>query len=436
MRHDSYGSGPSVSGSSGFGPSEPSRGAANLAALFTSIARRRHEEIGKLSQRLLSGMAAYDSVGAEQVQEALKDLVGELAEWLVNGDAKSPTGVGKAESAVELIDPNAPGGVRYELDAISGPYLRAALDELKRADRYRARGAEPPTRMLFDGPAGCGKTQALYWLARGLGKPVASVMLARLLSKWVGETGARFLASIDAAREAGAVLLVDELDAVGSHRTEGDHGGVAQVVGAVNQILEDPKNRDLVIVGATNLPDMIDPAVARRFGMRIRFGYPDVATRERIVHHHWRLAPLGEGALESLVSRTEGRSGDALVRAAHAANRAAGHRGAARADALHERPTEVAAAIRAVVGPWTKPELGARAAEALARIDAAAAEADGDDLGRRTDVVARTASDLLIELERVEVADVLVALAGLTKEVPLDREPSLLVRPGAAGRAP
>jgi hypothetical protein len=332
-----------------------------LAEFLSALAQRRAGELGLRASSFLSCLSASDPYGAQQLEESIKELVKELAPW-IRGESTSANG--KADSPVDMIDPCAPGGVHYELDSSTGLELSDVLEDLQNLDRHRKRGAEPPTRLLFDGPPGCGKTQAAVWIAGGLGRNLAVIMLSKLISKWIGETGARFLAAVEEAREKKAVLLIDELDAVGSHRSESKQSGehATQVVGAMNQILEDPKNRDLVIIGATNLPDMIDPAVARRLQTRIKFGFPDEATRRRIARYHWRLAPFDPAVLEDLLLRTDGKSGDALVRACHAANRKATRRGA-------EAP--------------------------------------------------------------IEVGDVIAALAGLTREVPLNREPSRLVMPGS-----
>ena len=337
-----------------------------LSAFLVALARKRTAELGSRAQALLNAIAASDPAGSNHVRSALEELVREMTPWL-KGEAAASANGEKTESPVDMVDPDRPDHVRYELDASTGPELSGILEDLLNADLHRARGVEPPTRLLFDGPPGCGKTQAATWLARELRKKLAVIMLSKLISKWVGETGSRFLAAVEEAREADAVLLVDELDAVGSHRTEGQHGAAvhaAQVIGAVNQILEDPKNRNILIIGATNLPDMIDPAVARRLQTRVKFGYPDAYTRQRIVAYHWRLAPVADGVQEEIISRTEGKSGDALVRACQAANRRAARRKGGKSP--------------------------------------------------------------------IEIGDVVVAIAGLTREVPLDKEPSRLVLPGAA----
>lgn len=403
------------------GSFESRMNAALLVAFMNALAERRKEELGDRAQAFLSSVAASDPEGAARIRMSMETLVRALAPW-IRGNAGASADGSEVESAISIIDPEKYDGVHYELDLVSGPELAAMVEDLKNRGRHLLRGAQPPTRSVFDGPPGCGKTQAAFWIARQLGMKVAVVMLAKLISKWVGETGARFLKSIDEAREAGALLLVDELDAVGSHRTEGQHGAAvhaAQVVGAVNQALDDPKNQNLIVIGATNLPDMIDPSIARRFKTRVRFGFPDAATRERIARHCWRFAPVQPEALAALIARTEERSGDVVVRACDAANRAAGRRGGARVDAV-QKDADLESLLRATIdGDGNFPTaLGLKVVGAIQSLDE----------GRR--IESRVIEDLIVCCERIDVNDVVSALSCLAKEVQLDRAPSLILRPG------
>jgi ATPase family associated with various cellular activities (AAA) len=415
----------------GFGPHAPGSAKANtalLVAFLSSLARRRGGELGARGAALLSSIDVSDHSGATQVKDVMESLVRELAPWIRGEQADGVTAEhGKdaaLDSSIDLVDPALYDGVHYELDATTGPHLLAAVEDLQHVDVLRARGAIPPTRLLFDGPQGCGKTQAVFWIARQLGLKVAVVMLSKLISKWVGEAGKRFLKSVEEARKAGAVLLVDELDAVGAHRGSDTYGvtGAAQLVGAVNQVLEAPQNRDMLIVGATNLPDNIDPAIARRFETRVKFWYPDVSTRSRIAGHHWKLACLGEGTLDALLARTEDKSGDVVVRVCHAANRSAARRGRTLAAALPEEAAALAEAVDAAIGHGkeTLPVgLGFRAVDALSKLRDGEIPLRGSVGGVRA---------LLAELQRIEVPDVVAAMATLTREVPFDREPSRLVK--------
>ena len=298
-------------------PSIPER----LVAWLDAMTNRAPEDMQRTGNALLDAIVLSGDInGCADAQRAMQSFTLTLAQFVEGGAAPA-----KADDsdAVEWIEPDA--SLFFSTGSEAGQLLLDAIEDIQNAHRCIDRGCPPPTRMLFDGPPGCGKTLAAKWLATQLNRPLAVVLLSRVISKWMGESGARFSAAAKQAHAKGAVLFVDELDTIGGHREEveggaGDH--TAKMVGAINQTI-DALPTDMVVVGASNLPRSIDPSVARRFETRIPFAFPDQPSREVMLRQWWALAPYSDEAFTEMVRRTDGRSGDALRRAAHAANRKA-----------------------------------------------------------------------------------------------------------------
>ena len=301
---------------------------AAMCAWFDAFTVRDHERLLKTGNALLDAVVlSGDMNGAAALQESLQRYTQTMTDYLMGVQPKGDEDA-DAGGAIQWITPDPK--MFYSTGSEAGRLLLEAIEDIRHADACVARGCPPPTRMLFDGPPGTGKTVAAQWIAAQLGRTLAVIKLAGLVSKYIGETGSRFDLAAKQARAKGAVLLVDELDTVGGHREEAEGGAgdhTAKAVGAINQTL-DQMPPEMLIIGATNLPTSVDPSVARRFETRIPFGYPDQASREVMLREWWGKAPYSAEAFAELVRRTDGRSGDALRRAAHAANRKAIRRGA------------------------------------------------------------------------------------------------------------
>lgn len=289
-------------------------------------------EAGKsvLDAVILSG----DQPGSVVLQEAMHEFTLAMVSYL---EGKAPAGAAtdagastaaSADSNKVLFWTEPDPDLFYALDSTSGVAITDLIDDLHHIDRYVERGAEAPNRVLLDGPPGSGKSHGAKYIAAKLGKRLATIKLSTVISKYIGESGERFATAVAAAVAAGAVLFVDELDTLGGHREQAEGGAAdhtAKVVGVINETLDNAPE-GFIIIGATNLPTAVDPSVARRFRERIAFGNPDRATREVMVRHYWQRAPFDSDAFDSIVARTEGRSGDLVKRAAHNANRRAAKR--------------------------------------------------------------------------------------------------------------
>ena len=200
--------------------------------------------------------------------------------------------------------------------------LREVRDYLADPERYRQIGARPPKGVLLIGPPGCGKTLLAKAVAGEVGVPFFSVAGAEFVESLVGVGAARVRDLFARVRAvAPAIVFIDELDAAGRKRGHGGgEGGSDEREQTLNQILVEMDGFDvsagIVVIGATNRPDILDPALLRpgRFDRHITIERPDCAGRARILALHAAGVPLAfDVDLEALARRTAGFSGADLA---------------------------------------------------------------------------------------------------------------------------
>lgn len=135
-------------------------------------------------------------------------------------------------------------------------------------------GLAPTRSVIFTGPPGVGKTLAARWLARELKRPLMTLDLSAVMSSFLGRTGANVRHVLDYAKGVDGVLLLDELDAIAKRRDDAtDVGELKRLVTVLLQEIDDWPPTGLLIA-ATNHSDLLDPAVWRRFEMRVDFPMP------------------------------------------------------------------------------------------------------------------------------------------------------------------
>lgn len=166
--------------------------------------------------------------------------------------------------------------------------LRAQIDsivlELAHRKELEARSKElrPRSRLLFEGPPGNGKTSAGAAIANELGCAAYGVSIPSLVSQWIGETG-RNLGTLFDQIESGAVVVFDEIDAIGGRRTDASTSGGAEKNAIVNGLLVllDRKT-DGTLIATTNRADVLDPALLRRFDETLTFPAPSQAQMSQL----------------------------------------------------------------------------------------------------------------------------------------------------------
>ena len=211
---------------------------------------------------------------------------GKLAQELraLIDDAKSRRGTGspvpisrpRGELANLLEDsyPKARLGEMILGKELSGQIQRV-IREQRHAGRILEHGLAPRRKLLLVGPPGTGKTLTASVLAGELGLPLLQVRLDGLITKFMGETAAKLRQVFDATGKTRGVYFFDEFDAIGSQRgLANDVGEIRRVLNSFLQMIEQDHSHSLVIA-ATNHPDLLDPALFRRFDDVLHYDLPD-----------------------------------------------------------------------------------------------------------------------------------------------------------------
>ena len=201
------------------------------------------------------------------------------------------------------------------------------VDFLKFPKKYLAMGAKIPRGVLLVGAAGVGKTLLARAVAGEANVPFMSVSGSEFVEMFVGVGSARVRDLFATAKKsAPSIIFIDELDAIGRHRGAGIGGGHDEREQTLNQILVEmdgfEKETGVIILAATNRPDILDPALLRpgRFDRKIVLDPPDVHDREEILKIHSKDKPLGKNInFKETAERTPGFSGADLANVANEA---------------------------------------------------------------------------------------------------------------------
>jgi len=199
--------------------------------------------------------------------------------------------------------------------------LEEIVDFLKSPSKYLKMGAKIPRGVLLVGPPGTGKTLLARAVAHEANVPFFSISGSEFVEMFVGVGASRVRDLFNTAKKhQPSIVFIDELDAIGRIRGAGIGGGHDEREQTLNQILVEmdgfEKETAIIVMAATNRPDILDPALLRpgRFDRRVVLDLPDIESREEILKIHCRNKPLAKDVnLREIAERTPGFSGADLA---------------------------------------------------------------------------------------------------------------------------
>ena len=255
------------------------------------------------------------------------------------------------------------GNVKVRFSDVAGAEeekqeLVEVVDFLKNPKKYKALGARIPAGVLLEGPPGTGKTLLAKAVAGEAGVPFFSISGSDFVEMFVGVGASRVRSLFEDAKKAErAIILIDEIDAVGRRRGAGMGGGNDEREQTLNQLLIEMDgfegNESIIVIAATNRSDVLDPALLRpgRFDRKILVGSPDVKGREAILRVHAKNKPLAEDVnLKVVAQQTPGFVGADLENVLNEAALVAARRNKKKIDASDIDEAE----DRVIAGPSKK----------------------------------------------------------------------------------
>ncbi|TVQ43479.1 MAG: ATP-dependent zinc metalloprotease FtsH [Gammaproteobacteria bacterium] len=195
------------------------------------------------------------------------------------------------------------------------------VDFLKDPSKFQRLGGKIPKGVLMVGPPGTGKTLLARAIAGEAKVPFFTISGSDFVEMFVGVGASRVRDMFEQAKKhAPCIIFIDEIDAVGRHRGAGLGGGHDEREQTLNQLLVEMDgfegNEGIIVIAATNRPDVLDPALLRpgRFDRQVVVPLPDVRGREQIIKVHMRKVPLGDDVRPGVIARgTPGFSGADLA---------------------------------------------------------------------------------------------------------------------------
>lgn len=298
--------------------------AQQLIGLVKSHAEGDSDRFFDLAMQL---SAAEEQKGHTRLAEALRQWAnaGQVPQQAVSRAANlTPIAAPRGDLA-EFLFASYPGERLNSviLPSLIEDELAHIVVETRMREKLEERGLKPRRRILLSGPPGTGKTMSAHGLAGELQYPLFSVMLHGLITKFMGETAQKLKLVFDAIKSTRGVYLFDEIDALAAARGDGnDVGEARRVLNSFLQFLDEDTGPSIVIA-TTNLAEILDRAVLRRFDLVLSYELPDSAAIREALERRLIGFSLGRLSWKKVTDCAIGLStADVIAAAEDAARRA------------------------------------------------------------------------------------------------------------------
>ena len=230
------------------------------------------EQVKIITNLLSNEMLSYDPESSKSLKKlvsgSLRAAAGRVNPHpvkLVNGNSLFLAAQGTDTSIEELV-----------LSQENEIKINQIIKEHDNSSKLRIHGLSPIKTILFNGPPGVGKTLTAKWLAKRMNIPLRVVDLASVMSSLLGKTGNNIKSVFEDAAGAPCILLLDEFDAIAKKRSdEHDVGELKRLLTVLLQLMDSWPSTS-ILIAATNHPELLDPAVWRRFELKLDFSNPDI----------------------------------------------------------------------------------------------------------------------------------------------------------------
>jgi cell division protease FtsH len=291
---------------------------------FTAVTLNNQDDVAKRMQEQGVNISAKRPGGLTLVGFLLQSLPVLLliGVWIffmrqMQGGARGAMGFGKSKARLLTENKN-----RVTFEDVAGveeakEEVVEIVDFLKDPQKFQRLGGKIPKGALLIGPPGTGKTLLARAIAGEAGVPFFTISGSDFVEMFVGVGASRVRDMFEQAKKnAPCIIFIDEIDAVGRHRGAGLGGGNDEREQTLNQLLVEmdgfEANEGIILIAATNRPDVLDPALLRpgRFDRQVVVPNPDVNGRERILRVHMKNVPLAADVETKVIARgTPGFSG-------------------------------------------------------------------------------------------------------------------------------
>jgi len=265
-------------------------------------------------------VAAHEArLGHTKVAEQLRDLIDKARQKHIGADNRgAPILVLQPKTELAGLVSVTHPDVRLANMSLETPLharLNRVLNEYRQQNTLREHGLRPRRKLLLLGAPGTGKTMTAAALAGELHQPLLTILLEGVITKFMGETASKLRIIFEAMHSTEGIYLFDEFDAIGARRDQiNDVGEIRRVLNSFLQLLDSDESRGLIIA-ATNHPDLLDPALFRRFDDVIEYSLPGDSIARNIMLNRLAAFDTSRVQWQEVLDKTRGLSQADVVRA-------------------------------------------------------------------------------------------------------------------------